>query len=78
MKELITILRKWNNPEIRMWINNDEIGIQVTLDDFVQAMKQAVGPVTWVFTKEEFDRRFDQAYEQVIQEIKKQSTKVVV
>jgi hypothetical protein len=40
MSELITIMRKWNNPEINLWMNNDEIGMSVDLADFVEAFIQ--------------------------------------
>lgn len=34
MKEVVTIMRKWNNPEINMWIDNKSIGLSMDLEDF--------------------------------------------
>jgi hypothetical protein len=37
-RTLVTVIRKWSSPEIRMHINNDEIGLRMTMDDFVAAL----------------------------------------
>lgn len=78
MKEMLSIIRKWSHPEIRMWVSNKEIGMAMDLSQFIDSVKKEMGSVTWVFTEAEFNRRFDKAVETVIEEVKKQTVKIVV
>ena len=77
MKSVVTISRKWNNPRIETAITEESISLQISMDDFIAALKQEIGKVTWVFTQKEFDKRLDAAILSVFQGIKDESTKVV-
>ena len=44
--EKITILRKWNNPEIKVSITSEEIAISINLEDFVRALADEVAEPT--------------------------------
>ena len=44
--EKITIIRKWNNPEIRVSIDSEGIGICMELSDFVRALADEVAEPT--------------------------------
>ena len=77
MKSVVTISRKWNNPKILTTISSEGISLQMDMDDFVTALKQEVGKVTWVFTQKEFEKRIDAAVETVLYGIKEESIKVV-
>ena len=86
MKQMVTILRKWNSPEILTIVSDEEISISISLSDFMQAVKSElspkpicesletivttlennIGPITWVFTKNEFRQRLTTALEQLM------------
>lgn len=44
--EKITILRKWNNPEIKVSISSEDIAISINLEDFVRALADEVAEPT--------------------------------
>jgi hypothetical protein len=84
MKSLISISRKWHNPKIEMelWMfqeapDNTFIRLNIELEDFIKAIQEEIGSVTWVFTKDGFKGKFDNAVKNVISGIKEESTKIV-
>ena len=44
--EKVTIIRKWNDPEIRVSIDSEGIGICMELSDFVRALADEVAEPT--------------------------------
>lgn len=41
MKKL-TIIRKWNNPQILISVSNEQISLEMSLDDFIRALTDEV------------------------------------
>ena len=85
MKYAVTISRKWNKPEIKTMVfacneidENLFIRMEVSLDNFMEALREEIGPVTWIFTQEKFNSVLQEASKRVIEEIKKESVKIVV
>jgi hypothetical protein len=79
-RAVVTVSRLWNNPKIYTivdYVKDGGISMQMDMDDFVAAVKQEIGKVTWVFTQKEFERRVDEAVRNVIQGVKEESIKVV-
>ena len=37
-RSVVTVTRKWNNPNILVWVNDEAIGMGMKLDDFVVSM----------------------------------------
>ena len=74
-RTLVTVIRKWSNPDIMMHINNDEIGIKLELDAFVAALAdeaaepltekllELVGSPTFIMTKAQLAKRLTEALE---------------
>lgn len=77
MKAYVTVSRKWNNPAITTAVSREGIVIAMPIDDFASAMKAEIGKVTFVFTKAEFEKRFDEALKTVVEGIKEESAKVM-
>lgn len=77
MTTKITISRKWNNPKIEAKVYDAGISLSMGLDDFLIAVKQEVGSVTWVFKKATFEKQLDEAVKRVVSGIKQESAKVV-
>lgn len=44
--EKVTILRKWNDPEIKLTVTSDAISISMNLHDFVRALADEVAEPT--------------------------------
>lgn len=77
MKTTLTISRKWHMPQIETSVSNESISLKCDLDDFIEAVAQELGPVTWVFSDKAFRLKLDAAVERVLQGIKDESSKVV-
>jgi hypothetical protein len=70
-KQVVTISRKWNNPEIMAFMDDVEVGAQVGLSDFVEAMVRVMGSPTMILTKKQLrERMFDSCHE-VLEEVKR-------
>jgi hypothetical protein len=78
MPKHVTIMRRWNNPKINIFIDDDEINIKMTLNDFLMAVKEEIGAVTWTFTKDSFVTQFDNAVARIITAMKRETAKVIV
>lgn len=85
MKEVVTVSRNWHKPEIKttLWLQQEDkesnrfIQLEISLTDFVQALKDEIGSVKWIFTQNKFDEIFDTAVSNVIEGVKNESAKVV-
>lgn len=77
MPEILTIMRKWNNPEIKLWIDNQEIGMQIKVDDFIDCLIGEVGSVTTILTRQGIKDRILTASRTVIEAVKRESIKIV-
>lgn len=77
MKTVVTISKKWNNPQINILIDVEGIELKMDLSDFREALKREIGSITWTFKKETFDSQLDAAITRVISGIKEESAKVI-
>lgn len=75
--ETVTITKLWDNPEITINVDNTGIQFSIPLDDFVSALIQEVGPITWVLTQKSFNAKMVDAKERVLEGIKAESLKVI-
>lgn len=76
-KSVITVSRKWNNPEIKICVTNEEINLEMSIEDFKEALIQEIGSVSLVFTEKQLRERVTKSINNVIQGIKEESIKVV-
>lgn len=76
-KSVVTISRKWNNPKILTTINDEEISLKIELSDFVDAVIQEIGSVTFTVRDSSFRAKVYQAVERVLEGVKEESAKVV-
>ena len=73
----LTISRHWDHPRITTDITSESISLKISLDDFVTALEQEIGSVTWTFTKATFHDQIMKAAEAVVAKVKEESAKVV-
>lgn len=76
-KQVVTIIRKWNNPEIEMHVNCQEVGIGMALRDFLNALKEELSPSIKLMTTKAFSDKFDNAADNVIATMKKETIHIV-
>lgn len=77
MKTKFVISRKWNNPQFKYVITDEDMSCEMNLDDFIRALKQEIGSVTWTFKKDTFEKNLDMAIQKIIRGAKEESVKVV-
>lgn len=69
------VRRKWGNREIDTFIRIDkgqdgEVEISLDMADFLHALKQEIGSITFTLTKNQFSEKLDTAVKAVIQSMK--------
>lgn len=73
----VTISRYWNRPEINITVNDELISLNMKMDDFIKALKEEIGSVTWTFRDKTFNEAMDNAVQSVIKKVKEESVKVM-
>ena len=76
-KMAVTVLRKWDNPEIHLHVNNTEVGVSMELSDFLNALKRELSPSIKLMTDKAFSEKFDNAVMEVIAAMKKETIHIV-
>ncbi len=79
LKDVVVVSRKWNKSEINTRVNISDQGIYISvpINEFIEGLIQEIGPVTWVFTQAEFEKRVKEAKDRVIKSMKQESKKGV-
>jgi hypothetical protein len=82
MKTIVTISRKWDNPQIETTVwkkgeNEQGLYVEITLDmkNFVSALKEEIGSVATVITKEGISKKIDMAVANVLAAMKEEWVK---
>lgn len=75
--ETVTITKLWHHPGITINVDNTGIQFSIPLDDFLSALTQEIGSVTWVLTQKSFSAKMITAKEKVLEGIKAESLKVI-
>lgn len=76
-RPVVTITRKWHNPQIYTVVNDKSISLEIDLDDFVKALIVEFGSPTFILTKAQFEQKMTSSVEAVITGVKEESIKVV-
>lgn len=76
-KYVVTVSRKWNSPEILVWVNDTEIGMGMALDDFLVAMTQEIGNPALILTQSGLLAKMRTAAPVVEAEMREKSTLVM-
>lgn len=76
MKSTITVSRKWNNPSIVSFVDANEIGSTMLLDEYLEAVLQIVGSPTFVLTRAQLAEKVKSASTQVVEEMKRATVNV--
>jgi hypothetical protein len=77
MKTVLTISRKWHNPQIHTTISQDGISLSIDIEDFEKALLNELGSVATVITRKQLKNRMQAAIKSVLEGIKEESAKVI-
>ena len=50
-KSIVVKARKWNNPQIIAWVNNESIGMGMNLPDYLNALVTEIGNPAFILTQ---------------------------
>ena len=75
-KSVVTVSRKWNEPNIIVWVNNEGIGMGMKMDDYLVALSEEVGSPTFLLTKAQMLQKMREASPKVEAEMKDATLKV--
>jgi hypothetical protein len=78
MPSVVTISRMWNNPSIKTTITTDGISLDISLDDYLEALVNEIGSVTFTINNAKFKDKVKEASNRVINGVKLESTKVII
>ena len=76
-KTVITKSRKWHSPEILAYANNEEIGLSIKLDDYLQALVAEIGNPTFIVTQAQLLAKLRAASVVIEQEMHDKSVTVI-
>lgn len=76
-KEMVVISKQWDNPLIHVRVTNKEISLGISLEDFIEAIKQEVGSVRWIVKDSTFNLKLDTAVKSILEKIKVESVVIV-
>lgn len=75
--KLVTVSRKWNNPQIYINVTSEEIELSMSLDDFIVALADEIGSVALTVRDATFRKKLNEAATRVVSGIKDESRKAV-
>lgn len=72
----VIICRKWNNPKIEAWITRKEIGLSISLEDFLECLVEEMGNPSTMFTKKALLEKLQAATREIVKGVKKESVSI--
>ncbi len=66
-KTKVVMVRKWHEPKTKIKVTDEELSLEISLEDFIKAVKAEIGSVTWTFKSETFSKQIDEAVSRVIE-----------
>lgn len=76
-KSVVVISRKWHEIPIRAYVTQEEIGMRLWLNDYLQALVKEVGNPALILTQKQLLDKMRAAAERVETEVKQASRAVV-
>jgi len=76
-KSVVTVSKRWNNPNILVWVHDEGIGMGMKLDDFIIGLAAEVGNPALIMTKAQLLAKI-QASAAVVEKTMKEASAVVV
>lgn len=77
MRTKVVVSRKWTNPEITAFLTGTEVGAEMSLNDFLDALTEEVGNPTLLMTKAALRQKLEQASIAIQHELRNATSRVV-
>lgn len=71
--EKIVVSRKWNNPNIEIFLNTTEVGARIELFKFLELLVLEIGNPTLLVTKSALSNKLQEATDKIVSELKNQT-----
>ena len=72
---VVAASRYWGCP-VKLTVDDEYIAVSVSFDDFLVALKQEIGSVTWVWKDSTFQAKVDAAAAKVMEKFKAEAAMV--
>ena len=69
--EKVIVTRKWKEPQITTFVDVEQIGSSMSLDDYLVSLVEEIGNPTMVVSKSALLKRLQDASSVVVTELKK-------
>lgn len=76
-KTVVTVSRRWNNPQIKTEVTHEGIALAMSLDDFIDALAAEIGSIALTVRDTTFKRKMREAASRVVSGVKDESAKIV-
>ena len=76
-KSVLTVSRQWHNPNILVWVNDEEIGMGMKLSDFMIALAKEIGNPALLLTNSQLLTKLNTAASNITEGMKAQSSQVM-
>jgi hypothetical protein len=74
----ILVSRYWNNPKIMISVTDEEIGIRISLNEFLAIMAQEIGNPSMIVTKSALLSKMRDAAGKITENMKKETERIIV
>lgn len=71
--EKIVVSRKWDNPNIEIFLNTTEVGARIELYKFLDLLILEIGNPTLLLTKTALSNKIQEATNKIVLELKNQT-----
>ena len=69
--EKVIVSRKWKQPEVTTFVDVEQVGSSITLDDYLISLTEEIGNPTMIVSKAALLKRLQDASSVVVIELKK-------
>lgn len=76
MTSKLVVLRRWDNPNVQVYVSADEISLELPVKSFISALAAEVGNPTMLMTKKQLLDALLKASDRVVGEVKQASVHV--
>lgn len=70
MKEKIIVIRKWKEPSVKAFMDADEVGIEMSMDDYLVSLVEQITNLPFTFSKAALLAKMQEAHKNIVTDMK--------
>lgn len=70
MKEKIIVIRKWKEPSVRAFMDANEVGIEMSMDDYLINLVEQITNLPFTFSKTTLLAKMHEAHKNIVTDMK--------